>query len=143
MSTTLAKPAEMADRKWYVIDAAGKPLGRVAAKAAVILRGKNKTTFTPNVDCGDHVIIINCDEAVLTGKKLEKKFHRTHSGWIGGLKEGQYSTLMRERPELAMKLAVRGMMPRNVISKDSMSRLKIYRGGEHEHAAQKPELWAL
>ena len=143
MSTTLAKPAEMADRKWYVIDAAGKPLGRVAAKAAVILRGKNKTTFTPNVDCGDHVIIINCDEAVLTGKKLEKKFHRTHSGWIGGLKEVQYSTLMRERPELAMKLAVRGMMPRNVISKDSMSRLKIYRGGEHEHAAQKPELWAL
>ena len=82
MSTTLAKPAEMADRKWYVIDAAGKPLGRVAAKAAVILRGKNKTTFTPNVDCGDNVIIINCDEAVLTGKKLEKKFHRTHSGWI-------------------------------------------------------------
>ena len=143
MSTTLAKPAEMADRKWYVIDAAGKPLGRVAAKAAVILRGKNKTTFTPNVDCGDHVIIINCDQAVLTGKKMEKKFHRTHSGWIGGLKEVQYSTLMRERPELAMKLAVRGMMPRNVISKDSMSRLKIYRGGEHEHAAQKPELWAL
>ena len=143
MSTTLAKPAKMADRKWYVIDAAGKPLGRVAAKAAVILRGKNKTTFTPNVDCGDHVIIINCDQAVLTGKKMEKKFHRTHSGWIGGLKEVQYSTLMRERPELAMKLAVRGMMPRNVISKDSMSRLKIYRGGEHEHAAQKPELWAL
>ena len=90
MSTTLAKPAEMADRKWYVIDAAGKPLGRVAAKAAVILRGKNKTTFTPNVDCGDHVIIINCDQAVLTGKKMEKKFHRTHSGWIGGLKETQY-----------------------------------------------------
>ena len=141
MSTTLAKPAEMADRKWYVIDAAGKPLGRVAAKAAVILRGKNKTTFTPNVDCGDHVIIINCDEAVLTGKKLEKKFHRTHSGWIGGLKEVQYSTLMRERPELAMKLAVRGMMPHNVITKDSLSRLHIYRGGEHEHAAQKPELW--
>ena len=143
MSTTLAKPAEMVDRKWYVIDAAGKPLGRVAAQAAVLLRGKNKTTFTPNVDCGDHVIVINCDEAVLTGKKLEKKYHRTHSGWIGGLKEVQYSTLMRERPELAMKLAVRGMMPRNVISKDSMSRLKIYRGGEHEHAAQKPELWAL
>ena len=86
MSTTLAKPAEMADRKWYVIDAAGKPLGRVAAKAAVLLRGKDKVTFTPNVDCGDHVIIINCDEAVLTGKKLEKKFHRTHSLYIGGLK---------------------------------------------------------
>ena len=105
MSTTLAKPAEMADRKWYVIDAAGKPLGRVAAKAAVILRGKNKTTFTPNVDCGDHVIIINCDEAVLTGKKLEKKFHRTHSGWIGGLKETQYKTLMAENSDKAMTYA--------------------------------------
>ena len=91
----------------------------------------------------DSVIIINAEKAVLTGKKLEQKYYRTHSGWIGGLKEVQYSTLMRERPELAMKLAVRGMMPRNVISKDSMSRLKIYRGGEHEHAAQKPELWAL
>ena len=142
MSTTLAKPAEMVDRKWYVIDAAGKPLGRVAAQAAVLLRGKNKTTFTPNVDCGDHVIVINCDEAVLTGKKLEKKYHRTHSGWIGGLKEVQYSTLMRERPELAMKLAVRGMMPRNIITKDSLTRLKIFRGPEHIHAAQKPELWA-
>ncbi len=111
MSTTLAKPAEMADRKWYVIDAAGKPLGRVAAKAAVILRGKNKTTFTPNVDCGDHVIIINCDEAVLTGKKLEKKFHRTHSGWIGGLKETQYKTLMAENSDKAMTYAVKGMIP--------------------------------
>mgnify|MGYP000900877735 CR=1 FL=1 len=138
MSTTLAKPAEMADRKWYVIDAAGKPLGRVAAKAAVILRGKNKTTFTPNVDCGDHVIIINCDEAVLTGKKLEKKFHRTHSGWIGGLKEVQYSTLMRERPELAMKLAVRGMMPRNTVCKDSLKRLHIYADANYEQQAQKP-----
>ena len=112
MSTTLAKPAEMADRKWYVIDAAGKPLGRVAAKAAVLLRGKNKPTFTPNVDCGDHVIIINCDQAVLTGKKLEKKFHRTHSGWIGGLKETQYKTLMAEASDKAMTYAVKGMVPR-------------------------------
>ena len=142
MSTTLAKPAEMADRKWYVIDAAGKPLGRVAAQAAVILRGKNKPTFTPNVDCGDHVIIINCDEAVLTGKKLEKKFHRTHSGWIGGLKEVKYRTLMQERPELAMKLAVKGMLPKNTIAKDALTRLRVYRAGEHEHAAQKPEIWA-
>ena len=102
-----------------------------------------KPEYTPHADCGDFVIIINAEKAVLTGKKLEQKYYRTHSGWIGGLKEVQYSTLMRERPELAMKLAVRGMMPRNVISKDSMSRLKIYRGGEHEHAAQKPELWAL
>lgn len=141
MSTTLAKPAEMADRKWYVIDAAGKPLGRVAAKAAVILRGKNKTTFTPNVDCGDNVIIINCDEAVLTGKKLEKKFHRTHSGWIGGLKETQYKTLMAKKPELAMRLAVRGMLQKNTIAQWQLKRLRIFAGSEHTHAAQKPEVW--
>lgn len=138
MSTTLAKPAEMADRKWYVIDAADKPLGRVAAKAAVILRGKNKTTFTPNVDCGDHVIIINCDEAVLTGKKLEKKFHRTHSGWIGGLKETPYRILMQEQPELAMKVAVRGMLPKNTIGKESLKRLHIYADANYEQQAQKP-----
>ena len=143
MSTTLAKPAEMADRKWYVIDAAGKPLGRVAAKAAVILRGKNKTTFTHNVDCGDHVIIINCDEAVLTGKKLEKKFHRTHSGWIGGLKETKYKTLMAERPEFAMELAVKGMLPKNSIGRAELTRLKLYKGAEHNNAAQKPEAWTL
>ena len=138
MSTTLAKPAEMADRKWYVIDAAGKPLGRVAAKAAVILRGKNKTTFTPNVDCGDHVIIINCDQAVLTGKKMEKKFHRTHSGWIGGLKETPYRILMQEKPEVAMRVAIRGMMPRNTVTKDSLKRLHIYAGADYEQQAQKP-----
>jgi len=138
MSTTLAKPAEMADRKWYVIDAAGKPLGRVAAKAAVILRGKNKTTFTPNVDCGDHVIIINCDQAVLTGKKMEKKFHRTHSGWIGGLKETPYRILMQEQPELAMKVAVRGMLPKNTIGKESLKRLHIYADANYEQQAQKP-----
>ena len=140
MSTTLAKPAEMVDRKWYVIDAAGKPLGRVAAQAAVLLRGKNKTTFTPNVDCGDHVIVINCDEAVLTGKKLEKKYHRTHSGWIGGLKETKYRLLMQDKPELAMRVAVRGMMPRNTVTKDSLKRLHIYAGEQHIHEAQKPEL---
>ena len=138
MSTTLAKPAEMADRKWYVIDAAGKPLGRVAAKAAVILRGKNKTTFTPNVDCGDHVIIINCDEAVLTGKKLEKKFHHTHSGWIGGLKETQYKTLMAENSDKAMTYAVKGMVPSNTLGAKAMTRLHCYKTAEHAHAAQKP-----
>ena len=142
MSTFMANKGNIV-RKWYILDAAGKPLGKTAAAAAVLLRGKHKPEFTPHADCGDFVIIINAEKAVLTGKKLEQKYYRTHSGWIGGLKEVQYSTLMRERPELAMKLAVRGMMPRNVISKDSMSRLKIYRGGEHEHAAQKPELWAL
>ncbi|GAA6520437.1 MULTISPECIES: 50S ribosomal protein L13 [Clostridium] len=142
MSTFMANKGNIV-RKWYVLDAAGKPLGKTAAAAANLLRGKLKPEYTPHADCGDFVIIINAEKAVLTGKKLEQKYYRTHSGWIGGLKEVQYSTLMRERPELAMKLAVRGMMPRNVISKDSMSRLKIYRGGEHEHAAQKPELWAL
>ena len=142
MSTFMANKGNIV-RKWYVLDAAGKPLGKTAAAAANLLRGKLKPEYTPHADCGDFVIIINAEKAVLTGKKLEQKYYRTHSGWIGGLKEVQYSTLMRERPELAMKLAVRGMMPRNGISKDSMSRLKIYRGGEHEHAAQKPELWAL
>ena len=142
MATFMANKDTIA-RKWYVIDAAGVPLGKTAAKAAHILNGKHRVDYTPHVDCGDFVVIVNAEKAILTGKKLEQKYYRTHSGWIGGLKEVQYSTLMRERPELAMKLAVRGMMPRNVISKDSMSRLKIYRGGEHEHAAQKPELWAL
>ena len=141
MSTTLAKPAEMADRKWYVIDAAGKPLGRVAAKAAVILRGKNKTTFTPNVDCGDHVIIINCDEAVLTGKKLEQKYYRTHSGWVGGLKETKYRILMQEKPEFAMQVAVKGMMPKNSLGASALRRLRVYRGAEHKNAAQKPEVY--
>ena len=140
MSTFMANKGNIV-RKWYILDAAGKPLGKTAAAAANLLRGKLKPEYTPHADCGDFVIIINAEKAVLTGKKLEQKYYRTHSGWIGGLKEVQYSTLIRERPELAMKLAVRGMMPRNVISKDSMSRLKIYRGGEHEHAAQKPELW--
>ena len=140
MSTFMANKANI-ERKWYILDAAGKPLGKTAVRAADLLRGKTKPTFTPNADCGDYVIIINAGKAVLTGKKGTQKMYRTHSGWIGGLKEVQYSTLMRERPELAMKLAVRGMMPRNVISKDSMSRLKIYRGAEHPHAAQKPEVW--
>ena len=139
MSTTLAKPAEMADRKWYVIDAAGKPLGRVAAKAAVLLRGKDKVTFTPNVDCGDHVIIINCDEAVLTGKKLEKKFHRTHSLYIGGLKETHYKKLMAENSDKAMTYAVKGMIPSNTIGAKALTRLHCYKTAEHKHDAQKPE----
>ena len=139
MSTTLAKPAEMADRKWYVIDAAGKPLGRVAAKAAVILRGKNKTTFTPNVDCGDHVIIINAEKAVLTGKKLTQKVHYHHSGWIGGMKAIRYDKLMKENPEKAMMLAVKGMIPDTTIGRQALTRCRIYKGSEHNHAAQKPE----
>ena len=140
MSTFMAKK-ETIERKWYVIDAAGKPLGKTAAAAADLLRGKLKPEFTPHADCGDFVIIINAEKAVLTGKKLEQKYYRTHSGWVGGLKEVQYRTLMQEKPELAMKVAVRGMMPHNTLSKGSMTRLKIYRGAEHEHAAQKPEIW--
>lgn len=138
MSTFLAKPAEV-QRKWYVIDASGKPLGRVAVKAADLLRGKLKPEFTPNVDCGDHVIIINAEKAVLTGKKLEKKYYRRHTGYIGGLKEVQYKTLMAERPELAMELAVKGMVPDTTIGRKALTRLRVYKGSEHIHAAQKPE----
>ena len=142
MSTFMANKGNIT-RKWYVIDAAGKPLGKTAAAAADLLRGKLKPEFTPHADCGDFVIVINAEKAVLTGKKLEQKYYRTHSGWVGGLKEIQYRTLMQEKPELAMKVAVRGMMPKNILSKDALTRLKIYRGSEHEHAAQKPETWVV
>ena len=140
MSTFMANKGNI-ERKWYVLDAAGKPLGKTAAAAANLLRGKLKPEFTPNADCGDFVIVINADKAVLTGKKLDQKYYRHHSGWVGGLKEVQYRTLMQTKPELALKLAVKGMLPKNVLSKDALTRLKIYRGGEHEHAAQKPETW--
>lgn len=138
MSTFMAKAGEI-NRKWYVIDAAGKPLGRVAVKAANILRGKIKPEFTPHVDCGDNVIIINAAEAVLTGKKLGQKFYRHHSGYVGGLKETKYATLMKENPELAMTLAVKGMVPDTTIGRKALTRLHVYKGAEHLHAAQKPE----
>ena len=141
MSTFMANKGNIV-RKWYVLDAAGKPLGKTAALAADLLRGKTKPTYTPHADCGDFVIIINAEKAVLTGKKLEQKYYRTHSGWVGGLKETPYRLLMQQKPELAMRVAVRGMMPRNIITKDSLSRLHIYRGAEHPHTAQKPESWA-
>ncbi len=140
MSTFMAK-AENMDRKWYVIDAAGKPLGRTAATVATLLRGKHKPEFTPHVDCGDFVIVINAKEAVLTGKKLEQKYYYRHTGYIGGLKEVRYSTLMNERPELAVELAVKGMVPRNTIGRSALTRLKVFAGSEHTHAAQKPEAW--
>ena len=140
MSTFMAK-AETTNRKWYVLDAAGKPLGRTAATAAMLLRGKHKPEFTPHVDGGDFVIIINAEKAVLTGKKLEQKYYRHHTGWVGGLKEVQYRTLMAERPEIAMQLAVKGMLPKNSIGRQSATRLKIFKGAEHNHAAQKPEAW--
>ena len=140
MSTFMANKGNIV-RKWYILDAAGKPLGKTAATAATLLRGKHKPEYTPHADCGDYVVIINAEKAVLTGKKLEQKYYRTHSGYPGGLKETKYRLLMQDKPELAMKLAIRGMMPRNIITKDSLSRLKIYRGAEHIHAAQKPEAW--
>ena len=142
MSTFMANKGNIV-RKWYVLDAAGKPLGKTAVAAANILRGKHKPEYTPHADCGDFVIVINADKAVLTGKKLEQKYYRTHSGWVGGLKETQYRLLMQKKPELAMRLAVRGMMPRNIVTKDSLTRLKIYRGDAHPHAAQKPETWTV
>ena len=141
MSTFMANKANI-ERKWYILDAAGKPLGKTAALAADLLRGKLKVDYTPNVDCGDYVIVINAEKAVLTGKKLEQKYYRTHSGYPGGLHETKYRLLMQQKPELAMQLAVRGMLPRNIITKDSLSRLHIYRGAEHPHTAQKPETWA-
>ena len=138
MSTYMAK-AETLERKWYVLDAAGKPLGRVAVAAANILRGKHRPEFTPHVDCGEFVIIINADKAILTGRKMEQKYYRRHSGYIGGLKEVQYKTLMATKPELAMELAVKGMLPHNSIGAKSATRLKVFAGAEHTHAAQKPE----
>lgn len=140
MSTYMAK-AEAINRKWYILDAAGKPMGRTAATAAALLRGKHKVEFTPHVDTGDFVIILNAEKAVLTGRKAEQKYYRTHSGYPGGLKEVRYNTLMAEKPELAMMLAVRGMMPSNHIGRTAMSRLKIFKGAEHNHQAQKPEFW--
>ena len=140
MKTFTPKPADLT-HDWYVIDATDVVLGRLATQAAILLRGKNKVTFTPNVDCGDHVIIINCDQAVLTGKKLEKKYYRTHSGWIGGLKEIQYKTLMAENSDKAMYVAVKGMIPANTLGAKAMTRLRCYKGAEHLNAAQKPEVY--
>jgi large subunit ribosomal protein L13 len=132
---------ENVERAWHVVDAAGQPLGRVAAVVASMLRGKHKVDFTNHVDCGDHVIVINADKVVLTGKKLEKKYYITHSGWIGGLKKVQYKRLMASRPEKAVELAVWGMLPKNSIGRTSIRRLKVYSGAEHNHQAQKPVLY--
>ena len=140
MSTTMATK-ETIERKWYILDAAGKPLGKTAALAADLLRGKLKPIYTPHVDCGDFVVVINAEQAVLTGKKLDQKFYRRHSGWIGGLKEVKYRDLMAQRPELAMTLAVKGMLQKNKLAANQLTRLKVYRGAEHKHAAQKPEAW--
>ena len=142
MKTYMAH-AETVERKWYVVDAAGVPLGRLASRVASVLRGKNKPTFTPNVDCGDFVIIINTDKAVLTGKKLENKFYRYHTGYIGGLKEISYKKMMEEKSDLAVYEAVKGMLPKNSLGRTMMKKLKVYKGAEHNHAAQKPEVLKL
>ena len=142
MNTFMAN-AQNVERKWYVVDADGMALGRLASQVANILRGKNKPIYTPHVDTGDYVIIINASKAVLTGNKMEQKYYRTHSGWVGGLKETKYRILMEQKPELAMRVAVRGMMPRNTVTKDSLKRLHIYAGEAHEQAAQKPEVYEV
>ena len=140
MSTFMANKGNIV-RKWYILDAAGKPLGKTAATAATLLRGKHKPEYTPHADCGDFVIIINAEKAVLTGKKLEQKYYRTHSGYPGGLHETRYDRLMKQKPELAMRLAVRGMLQKNTIANWQLNRLRVFRGAEHTHAAQKPEVW--
>ena len=140
MSTFMQKKENVV-RKWYILDAANKPLGRTAVVAADLLRGKNAPEFTPHVDCGNFVIIINADKAVLTGKKLEQKYLIHHSGYIGGLKKVQYKTLMATKPELAMEQAVKGMLPKNTLGAKAFTRLKVYAGEAHIHEAQKPEVY--
>ena len=140
MSTYMPKAGDIV-RKWYVIDAAGKPMGKVAVEAAKLLRGKTKAIFTPHADCGDHVIIINAEKAVLTGNKLNQKMYYRHTGYIGHLKEVKYSTLMKTRADFAMTLAVKGMIPDTVIGRQALTRLRVFKGAEHVHAAQKPEAW--
>lgn len=139
MSTFMAKAGEV-ERKWYLIDAEGKTLGSVAAEAAVLLRGKHKPTFTPHVDCGDHVVIINASKVVLTGKKLDQKMYYHHTGYIGNLKEVKYSKLMAEKPEFVVTKAVKGMIPATTLGRKALTRLRVYAGAEHKQEAQKPEI---
>ena len=138
MKTYMAK-AEEVQRKWYVVDATDMVLGRLASNVANVLRGKNKPTYTPNVDTGDFVIIVNCDKVRLTGKKLEKKFYTYHTGYVGGLKQIQYQKLMEEKPDTAVMLAVKGMLPKNSMGRKQLKRLRVFVGAEHTHEAQKPE----
>jgi len=142
VKTYMAKPADV-DRKWYVIDASNQTLGRLATEVATILRGKHKPTFTPHVDTGDFVIVINAEKVRLTGNKLSQKKYQHHSGYPGGLKEMDYRTLLQRRPEKAIELAVKGMLPHNRLGDQMYKKLKVYRGSEHPHQAQKPELREL
>lgn len=142
MKTYMAKPAEV-DRKWYVIDAEGQTLGRLASEVASILRGKHKATYTPHVDTGDYVIVINAEKIQLTGNKLSQKMYRHYSGYPGGLKEVNYGTLLSKKPEKAIEAAIKGMLPHNRLGRAMYKKLKVYRGSEHPHQAQKPELREL
>ena len=141
-TTYSAKKSEI-ESKWYVIDAQGKPLGRVATEAAKLLRGKHKPTYTPTIDTGDHVIVINCKDAVLTGKKLDQKMYRHHSGYIGGMKETSARVMMETTPEKAMMLAIKGMLPHTKLGRQMIKKLRVYAGSEHENIAQKPEVWKV
>jgi large subunit ribosomal protein L13 len=140
-NTTYSLKKNEIERKWYIIDAANKPLGRVATEAAKLLRGKHKPTYTPNMDNGDHVIILNCKDVILTGKKLDQKIYRHHSGYIGGMKETPARVMMDKNPEKAMMLAVKGMLPHNSLGRQMLKKVRIYAGSEHENIAQKPEKW--
>ena len=142
-NTTYSPKKGEIERKWYILDASGKPLGRVATEAAKLLRGKHKPTYTPNADTGDFVIILNCKDAVLTGRKLDQKVYRHHSGYIGGMKEISARTMMEKAPEKAMMHAVKGMLPHNSLGRQMIKKLRVYAGSEHEHAAQKPEVWEV
>ena len=140
MRTIMANSATV-EKKWYIIDAEGKALGRVAAEAATLLRGKHKATFTPNVDCGDNVIILNSDKLVLTGKKEEQKYFKRYSGFTNGLKEIQYKKMMTEQSDVALMRAIKGMLPKNSLGRTMAKHVKIYKGAEHNNQAQKPEVW--
>lgn len=140
-NTTYSVKKNEIESKWYIIDAANKPLGRVATEAAKLLRGKHKPTFTPNLDVGDHVIILNCSDVILTGNKLNQKIYRHHSGYIGGMKETPAKDMLEKNPEKAMMLAVKGMLPHNSLGAQQLKKLRVYAGSEHENAAQKPEVW--
>ncbi|MCI8620997.1 MAG: 50S ribosomal protein L13 [Clostridia bacterium] len=140
-NTTYSVKKSEIERKWYIIDAEGKPLGRVATEAARLLRGKHKPTFTPNLDVGDHVIVINCSKVILTGDKINQKVYRHHSGYIGGMKEIKAKDMLANNPEKAMMLAIKGMLPHNSLGRETVKKLRVYAGSEHENQAQKPEKW--
>ncbi len=142
-NTTYSPKAGEIERKWYIIDAAGRPLGRTATEVAKLLRGKHKPTFTPNMDMGDFVIVINCKDAILTGRKLDQKVYRHHTGYIGGLKETSARVMMDNKPEQAMYLAVKGMLPHTKLGRQMIKKVRVYAGSEHENAAQKPEVWEV